>query len=139
IFLGVFGIVYGALVALVQSDVKKLVAYSSVSHLGFVMLGMFALNQQGMQGAVLQMINHGLSTGGLFLLVGMIYERRHTREIKEVGGLWTAVPVYAAFFMVVMLASAGLPGLIGFVGEFLILLGSFARWPWATTVATSGV
>jgi NADH-quinone oxidoreductase subunit M len=125
ILLGVIGIVYGALVSLVQSDVKRLVAYSSVSHLGFVLLGMFALNQQGMQGAVLQMINHGLSTGGLFLLVGMIYERRHTREIGDFGGLWKVLPVFTLFFVIVMLSSVGLPGLNGFVGEFLILLGAF--------------
>ncbi len=125
ILLGVIGIVYGALVALVQTDVKKLVAYSSVSHLGFVLLGMFALNQQGMQGAVLQMINHGLSTGGLFLMVGMIYARRHTREMKEVGGLWKVVPIFTLFFLIVTLSSIGLPGLNGFVGEFLILLGAF--------------
>src|SRR6266699_2226201 len=137
--LAVAGIVYGALVATVQPDLKKLVAYSSVSHLGFVMLGLFALHPTAVAGAVYQMLNHGLSTGGLFLLVGMIYERRHTRMIADFGGLWTAVPVYAAFFLVVMLASVGLPGLNGFVGEFLILLGSFGRWPWATAVATSGV
>jgi NADH-quinone oxidoreductase subunit M len=125
ILLGVIGIVYGALVALVQTDVKKLVAYSSVSHLGFVILGMFALNQQGMQGAVLQMVNHGLSTGALFLLVGMIYERRHTREIREFGGLWKVLPIYTAVFLVTTLSSVGLPGLNGFVGEFLILLGGF--------------
>src|SRR5205814_979632 len=100
---------------------------------------LFALHPTAVAGAVYQMLNHGLSTGGLFLLVGMIYERRHTRLIADFGGLWTAVPVYAAFFMVVMLASVGLPGLNGFVGEFLILLGSFGRWPWATAVATSGV
>jgi len=137
--LAVAGIVYGALVATVQPDLKKLVAYSSVSHLGFVMLGLFALDRTAVAGSVYQMLNHGLSTGGLFLLVGMIYERRHTRLIADFGGLWTAVPVYAAFFLVVMLASVGLPGLNGFVGEFLILLGSFAHWPWATAVATSGV
>jgi NADH-quinone oxidoreductase subunit M len=125
ILLGVVGIVYGALVSLVQTDVKRLVAYSSVSHLGFVLLGMFAFNQQGLQGAVLQMINHGLSTGGLFLLVGMIYERRHTREIGDFGGLWKVIPVFTAFFLIVMLSSIGLPGLNGFVGEFLILLGAF--------------
>jgi NADH-quinone oxidoreductase subunit M len=117
--------VYGALVALVQTDVKKLVAYSSVSHLGFVLLGMFALNQQGMQGAVLQMINHGLSTGGLFLLVGMIYERRHTREMSEFGGLWRAIPIFTLCFLIMTLSSIGLPGLNGFIGEFLILLGAF--------------
>jgi len=137
--LAVAGIVYGALVATVQPDLKKLVAYSSVSHLGFVMLGLFALHPTAVAGSVYQMLNHGLSTGGLFLMVGMIYERRHTRMIADFGGLWTAVPVYAAFFLVVMLASVGLPGLNGFVGEFLILLGAFGRWRWATVVATSGV
>jgi len=137
--LAVAGIVYGALVATVQPDLKKLVAYSSVSHLGFVMLGLFALTPTAVSGGVYQMLNHGLSTGALFLLVGMIYERRHTRMIADFGGLWTAVPVYAACFLVVMLASVGLPGLNGFVGEFLILLGAFGPWPWATAVATSGV
>ncbi len=123
--LAVIGIIYGALVSMVQPDIKKLVAYSSVSHLGFVVLGIFALNEEGMQGSVIQMINHGLSTGALFLLVGMIYDRRHTREIKEYGGLARSMPVYATFFMIVMLSSVGLPGLNGFVGEFLILLGAF--------------
>ncbi len=137
--LAVIGIVYGALVATVQPDLKKLVAYSSVSHLGFVMLGLFALNPIGVSGAVYQMLNHGLSTGGLFLVVGMIYERRHTRQIADFGGLWSVVPVYAVFFLLVMLASVGLPGLNGFVGEFLILLGAFGRWPWATAVATTGI
>jgi NADH-quinone oxidoreductase subunit M len=137
--LSVVGIVYGALVATVQPDLKKLVAYSSVSHLGFVMLGLFALTPTAVAGSVYQMLNHGLSTGALFLMVGMIYERRHTRRIADFGGLWSAVPVYAAFFLVVMLSSVGLPGLNGFVGEFLILLGAFGRWPWATVVATSGV
>ena len=108
--LAVIGIIYGALVAMVQPDLKRLVAYSSVSHLGFVMLGIFALNPQGMEGAIYQMLNHGISTGGLFLLVGMIYLRRHTREISEFGGLWHSVPIYAAVFMVVMLSSIGLPG-----------------------------
>jgi NADH-quinone oxidoreductase subunit M len=123
--LAIVGIIYGALVSMVQTDFKKLVAYSSVSHLGFVVLGIFALNEEGMQGGVIQMINHGLSTGALFLLVGMIYDRRHTRQIKDFGGLAKSMPVYATFFMIVMLSSAGLPGLNGFVGEFLILLGSF--------------
>jgi len=123
--LAVVGIIYGALVSMVQADLKKLVAYSSVSHLGFVVLGIFALDEKGMQGGVIQMINHGLSTGALFLLVGMIYDRRHTRMIKDFGGLARQMPVYAAFFMIVMLSSAGLPGLNGFVGEFLILLGAF--------------
>ena len=137
--LAVTGIVYGALVSIVQPDLKKLVAYSSVSHLGFVMLGLFALTPTAVAGSVYQMLNHGVSTGGLFLLVGMIYERRHTRRIADFGGLWAVVPVYAACFLVVMLASLGLPGLNGFVGEFLILLGAFGPWPWATAVATTGV
>jgi NADH-quinone oxidoreductase subunit M len=123
--LGVIGIIYGALVSMVQPDLKKLVAYSSVSHLGFVVLGIFALNEEGLQGGVIQMINHGLSTGALFLLVGMIYDRRHTRMIADFGGVAKAMPVFAAFFMVIMLSSVGLPGLNGFVGEFLILLGAF--------------
>ena len=137
--LAVIGIVYGALVATVQPDLKRLVAYSSVSHLGFVMLGLAALTPTAVVGSVYQMLNHGLSTGALFLLVGMIYERRHTRMIADFGGLWSVVPVFSACLLVAMLASAGLPGLNGFVGEFLILLGSFGRWPWATAVATSGV
>jgi NADH-quinone oxidoreductase subunit M len=137
--LAVVGIVYGALVATVQPDLKKLVAYSSVSHLGFVMLGLLALTPTAVAGSVYQMLNHGLSTGGLFLLVGMIYERRHTREIAQFGGLWGVLPRYSVCFLLVMLASVGLPGLNGFVGEFLILLGSFGRWPWLTAVATSGV
>ncbi len=123
--LAVIGIIYGALMALVQVDIKKLVAYSSVSHLGFVMLGIFAFNSQGLDGAVLQMINHGLSTGALFLLVGMIYDRRHTRLIDDFGGLAKVMPMFAAFFLVVSLSSIGLPGLNGFVGEFLVLLGAF--------------
>jgi NADH-quinone oxidoreductase subunit M len=137
--LAVTGIVYGALVAVVQGDMKKLVAYSSVSHLGFVMLGLFALDTTAVSGAVYQMLSHGVSTGGLFLLVGMLYERRHTRLLAEFGGLWAAVPRYAVALLVVMLASAGLPGLAGFVGEFLILVGAFKTWPWATTIATSGL
>jgi NADH-quinone oxidoreductase subunit M len=141
--LAVIGIIYGALVAMVQPDLKKLVAYSSVSHLGFVVLGLFALNEEGMQGGILQMINHGLSTGALFLLVGMIYDRRHTRMISDYGGLARVMPVFAAFFMIVMLSSVGLPGLNGFVGEFLILLGAFRSGfygtPWFGIVAASGV
>lgn len=121
----VIGIVYGALVAMVQTDVKKLVAYSSVSHLGFVVLGIFSMTEEGIQGAMIQMINHGLSTGALFLLVGMIYDRRHTREISQFGGLAKVMPVFSSIFMIVTLSSIGLPGLNGFVGEFLILLGSF--------------
>ncbi|MFN0157787.1 MAG: NADH-quinone oxidoreductase subunit M [Bacteroidota bacterium] len=141
--LAVIGIIYGALVSMVQGDIKKLVAYSSVSHLGFVVLGIFALNEEGMQGSVIQMINHGLSTGGLFLLVGMIYDRRHTRQIKDFGGLAKSMPVYATFFMIVMLSSVGLPGLNGFVGEFLILLGAFNSQlldsPWYAVFAATGV
>lgn len=123
--LAVIGIIYGALVAMVQKDVKKLVAYSSVSHLGFVVLGIFALNTVAVQGAIIQMINHGLSTGALFLIVGMIYDRRHTRMIKDFGGIAKQLPVFTVMFMIATLASIGLPGLNGFVGEFLILTGSF--------------
>jgi len=123
--LAIIGIIYGALVAMVQPDVKKLVAYSSVSHLGFVVLGIFSREVAGLQGSVIQMVNHGLSTGALFLLVGMIYERRHTRLIAEYGGLWRQMPIFAVFFLIVMFSSIGLPGLNGFVGEFLILLGTF--------------
>jgi NADH-quinone oxidoreductase subunit M len=141
--LGVIGILYGAAVSYPQKDVKKLVAYSSVSHLGFVVLGMFALNPQGVQGAILQMVNHGLSTGALFLIVGMIYERRHTREMDQFGGLWKVMPVYAALSLVVTLSSMGLPGLNGFVGEFSILLGAFASpvlgSPWFAGLAVLGV
>jgi NADH-quinone oxidoreductase subunit M len=124
-FLAVIGILYGALVAFAQKDVKKLVAYSSVSHLGFVMLGLFALNAQGIQGGILQMVNHGLSTGALFLIVGMIYERRHTRDMDAFGGIWKAMPVFGSISLVVMLSSVGLPGLNGFVGEFTILMGAY--------------
>ena len=123
--LAVIGILYGAAVSYPQRDVKKLVAYSSVSHLGFVMLGLFALNEQGVQGGLLQMINHGISTGALFLIVGMIYERRHTRAMDAFGGLWKVMPVYAVLTLIVTLSSMGLPGLNGFVGEFAILLGAF--------------
>jgi len=123
--LAVIGIIYGALVAMVQKDVKKLVAYSSVSHLGFVVLGLFAMNTIAVQGALLQMINHGLSTGALFLIVGMIYDRRHTRDIKEFGGIAKVMPIFATMFLIATLASIGLPGLNGFIGEFLILNGSF--------------
>jgi NADH-quinone oxidoreductase subunit M len=123
--LAVIGIIYGAWVSYAQTDVKKLVAYSSVSHLGFVMLGIASLNPIGIQGAILQMINHGLSTGALFLLVGMIYERRHTRDLDAFGGVWRVMPVYSALMLIVTLSSMGLPGLNGFVGEFTILLGSF--------------
>ena len=137
--LAVVGIVYGAMVAMVQPDLKKLVAYSSVSHLGFVMLGLFAVNTTGIQGAIYQMLNHGLSTGALFLLVGMIYERRHTRQIADFGGLWKPIPRYAAVFLVVMFSSVGLPGLNGFIGEFLILLGAFGASRLATVFAASGL
>jgi NADH-quinone oxidoreductase subunit M len=123
--LGVIGILYGAAVSYPQRDIKKLVAYSSVSHLGFVMLGLFALNEQGVQGSLLQMVNHGISTGALFLIVGMIYERRHTRAMDAFGGLWKVMPVYAVLTLIVTLSSMGLPGLNGFVGEFAILLGAF--------------
>ncbi|SHF40172.1 NADH dehydrogenase subunit M [Fodinibius roseus] len=123
--LAVIGIIYGALVAMVQKDVKKLVAYSSVSHLGFVVLGLFAVNVISVQGALLQMINHGISTGALFLIVGMIYDRRHTRMIEDFGGIAKVLPVFAVMFMVATLASIGLPGLNGFIGEFLILNGAF--------------
>ncbi len=123
--LAVIGIIYGALVSMVQTDIKKLVAYSSVSHLGFVVLGIFAMTQESIQGAVIQMINHGLSTGALFLLVGIIYERTHTREIADYGGIAKLVPVFSFALMFASLSSVGLPGLNGFIGEFLILLGSF--------------
>jgi len=123
--LAVIGIIYGAIVSYAQTDAKKLVAYSSVSHLGFVILGLFALNSQGIQGAILQMVNHGISTGALFLLVGVIYERRHTRELAQFGGLWKVMPIYGAFMIIVVLSSMGLPGLNGFVGEFAILLGAW--------------
>ena len=137
--MAVIGILYGALVSMVQPDLKKLVAYSSVSHLGFVMLGIFAFTVQGLAGGLLQMINHGLSTGALFLLVGMVYERRHTRMIADFGGLWAVMPAYAALFLVVALSSIGLPGLNGFVGEFLILSGAFPVRPWFTAFATVGI
>ncbi len=137
--LAIIGIVYGALVCMVQKDLKRLIAFSSVSHLGFVMLGIFALNLQGIQGGILQMLNHGFSTGALFLLVGMIYERRHTRLIEDFGGLWKQMPIFAAFFIVVSLSSIGLPGLNGFVGEFLILLGVFRSNPVYAVLAATGV
>jgi len=123
--LALIGIIYGALVSMMQKDLKRLIAFSSVSHLGFVMLGLFTFTMPGVQGGIIQMINHGLSTGALFLIVGMIYERRHTRMIADFGGLSTPMPVYAAIFLIVSLSSIGLPGLNGFVGEFLILLGTF--------------
>jgi NADH-quinone oxidoreductase subunit M len=137
--LAVIGIIYGAWVSTVQPDLKKLVAYSSVAHLGFVMLGIFTLNQQGLVGGVIQMINHGLSTGALFLMVGMIYERRHTRLIAQFGGLWKVIPAFSALFLVVTLSSVGLPGLNGFVGEFLVLLGAFQVSFLLVAVAATGI
>ena len=141
--LATIGIIYGAAVSYAQSDVKKLVAYSSVSHLGFVMLGMFALNAEGVSGAILQMINHGLSTGALFLLIGMIYEQTHTREIKVYGGLWKVMPIFGTVMLISSLSSMGLPGLNGFVGEFTILLGAFGSKaigsPWYAGISAIGV
>ena len=137
--LGVVGIVYGAAVATMQTDLKRLVAYSSVAHMGFIVLGIFAFNNQGLSGSVIQMVNHGVSTGALFILVGWIYERRHTREISALGGLQKAAPMMAGVFTLVMLSSVGLPGLNGFVGEFLILLGAFSSARWWAVVAATGV
>jgi NADH-quinone oxidoreductase subunit M len=139
VILAIIGIIYGALVSLVQKDMKKLVAYSSVSHLGFVMLGMFALNPMGLSGSILQMINHGISTGALFLLVGIVYERRHTRMIAEYGGLAKQMPVYATFFLIAALSSMGLPALNGFVGEFAILVGAANRNIWWGVAAATGI
>jgi NADH-quinone oxidoreductase subunit M len=152
LILSTVGIVYGALVAFAQGDVKKLVAYSSVSHLGFVMLGIVALNQQAVEGAILQMINHGISTGALFLLVGMVYERTHTRAITDYGGIAAKMPVFTVFFIIVTMSSIGLPGTNGFAGEFMILSGAFLEAlplaPWdswnglgliCAAVATTGV
>src|SRR6185369_13132177 len=146
------GIIYGALVAMVQPDVKRLVAYSSVAHMGFVILGMFSFTEAGMQGALYQMLGHGVSTGALFLLVGFIYERRHTREITQFGGLANVMPIYATIFVITTMSSIGLPFLNGFVGEFLIMLGMFQShtldlflaldWNWnyvATMLAGTGV
>ncbi|MGE0307267.1 MAG: NuoM family protein, partial [Acidimicrobiia bacterium] len=137
--LAVIGIIYGAICAAMQHDLKRLVAYSSVAHMGFIVLGIFALTNQALTGSVLQMINHGVSTPALFLLVGMIYERRHTRQIAELGGIQKVAPIFAACFMVVMLSSIGVPGLNGFAGEFLILIGSFVTFRWWTVVAAAGV
>ncbi len=141
--LGVIGIIYGALVSMVQKDVKKLVAYSSVSHMGFILLGIFGFTVEGLQGGLIQMVNHGLSTGALFLIVGMIYDRRHTRMIEDFGGLARHIPIFSTFFMIVTLSSIGLPGLNGFVGEFLILLGSFKSAAlgthWYVVFASTGV
>ena len=137
--IGTLGIVYGAFLAMAQFDVKRLVACSSVSHLGYVLLGMFAFTQAGVRGSVLQMVNHGLSTGLLFLLIGMIYERRHTRMLDQYGGIASVMPLYALFFTIAVLSSVGLPGLNGFVGEYLILLGSFQSQPWIACIAVTGV
>jgi NADH-quinone oxidoreductase subunit M len=135
--LSIIAIIYGAMVCMVQPDMKRLIAYSSVSHMGFVMLGMFAFNPMGVQGSLLQMINHGLSTGGLFLIVGLIYDRRHTRLISELGGISKQMPVYATLFAIIMFSSMGLPGLNGFIGEFLILIGAFqVRWWWGAFAVT---
>ncbi len=137
--LSIIAIIYGGLICLVQSDLKRLIAYSSVSHMGFVTLGIFALNQQGLEGGILQMINHGIVTGALFLLVGVIYDRSHSREISHYGGVATVLPVYAGFFMVFTLASIGLPGLNGFIGEFLIILGGFKASRLAGALAATGI
>jgi NADH-quinone oxidoreductase subunit M len=139
LMLGLVGIVYAAWVAAVQPDAKKLIAYTSVAHLGFVMIGIFALTQQAVQGAVLQMVSHGISTGALFLLIGMLYERRHTRLIADFGGLARVMPFFAFALTLVALSSIGLPGTNGFVGEFLILIGTFQRYPLIAVLATTGV
>ncbi len=139
IALAVIGIIYGALVSWVQPDMKKLVAYSSVSHLGFCVLGIFAMNQTAIEGSILQMVNHGISTGALFLLVGVVYERRHTRMLADYGGIAKTMPVYTTIFVITMLSSVGLPGLNGFVGEFLILSGTFQTNPRAAIIAATGV
>jgi NADH-quinone oxidoreductase subunit M len=139
-WIAIVGIIYGAVVAMVQPDLKKLVAYSSVSHMGFCMLGLMAMNAQGFAGSMMTMLSHGVSTGALFLLVGVIYERRHTRAIADFGGLWTVVPVFSSIFLVVTLSSIGLPGTNGFVGEFLVLLGAFkTQVSWAAVAATGVV
>jgi NADH-quinone oxidoreductase subunit M len=137
--LAVIGIVYGALVAIAQTDIKRLVAYSSVSHLGFVVLGIFAFTQQGVTGGVLQMVNHGLATGALFLLVGMVYDRTHTRDLSEMGGLASVMPWLTGAFLFTVFASVGLPGLNGFVGEFLVVVGTFAVHPWFGAMAVTAV
>ncbi|MGH8927677.1 MAG: complex I subunit 4 family protein, partial [Acidimicrobiia bacterium] len=137
--LGVIGVVYGAVVAIVQPDLKKLVAYSSVSHLGFIILGTFALTSAGLAGGMIQNVNHGLTTGALFLLVGMIYDRRHTKQIADFGGLAKVMPIFAGAFLFTTFASIGLPGLNGFIGEFMVLLGSFPSLPVHAVVAASGV
>lgn len=137
--LSVIAVIYGALVSLVQPDLKKLIAYSSVSHMAFVTMGIFAFNMQGMYGAMIVMLSHGFVTGGLFLCVGVIYDRAHTRQISAFGGLATRMPVYASIFAVFMLASLGLPGLSGFIGEFLAILGAFQEYRWAGIIGFSVV
>jgi NADH-quinone oxidoreductase subunit M len=137
--LSAVAIVYGAYVTLAQTDVKRLIAYSSISHMGFVTLGIFSLDRSGVEGAILQMINHGIITGALFLCVGMIYERTHTREVAQYGGLFKVAPIYSTFLALFCLAAAGTPGLNSFVGEFLIILGAFRAWPWVGAMAVWGV
>src|SRR5438094_8361922 len=139
VVLSLIGIIYGGLVAMVQPDFKKLIAYSSVAHLGFVMLGIWALTLQSVQGALMVMINPGISTGALFFLIGMLYERRHTRLVAGFGGIAKVVPLFAAVLTIVSLSSIGLPATNGFVGEFLVLLGAFRTYPVAAAVATTGV
>ena len=139
ITLGTIGIIYGGIVAAMQKNLKRLVAYSSVAHMGFCVIGLFALNVEGIEGSILQMVNHGLITGGLFIMLGFLYQRRHTYEIAELGGLQKVAPVFAGVFTVVMLASIGVPGLAGFVGEFLALLGTFMAHRWWGVVAATGV
>jgi NADH-quinone oxidoreductase subunit M len=137
--LSLIAIIYGALVCMMQKDMKKLIAYSSVSHLGFCTLGIFALNHLGLAGSLLQQVNHGISTGALFLIVGLLYERRHTREIREFGGLSTPMPIFATLYMIISLASLGMPLLNGFIGEFTILLGAWQVNKWWAALAVSGV
>jgi NADH-quinone oxidoreductase subunit M len=137
--LAVIGIIYGALAALAQTDVKRLVAYSSVSHMGFIVLGLFSFNRTGIEGAVIQMLNHGLTTGALFACVGVVYERYHTRSMDEMGGLWNRMPLLAFFFILAALGSAALPGLNGFVGEFPILAGAYQTSPPAATLGATGM
>lgn len=139
IVLSLIGIIYGAIICLAQKDLKRLIAYSSVSHMGFITLGMYALNTQGVEGAILQMINHGVVTGALFLCIGMVYERTHTRVIADYGGLASTMPVFGSFFLFFTLAAVGLPGTNGFIGEFLILLGGFIARPWAAFFAATGL
>jgi NADH-quinone oxidoreductase subunit M len=136
--LGVIGIIYGAVIAMIQPDMKRLVAYSSVSHMGYIVIGIFALNGAGVTGSILQMINHGLATGALFLLVGLIYEKRHTRLISDFGGIASIMPKFAFLFMIVLLSSIALPGLNGFIGEFMILVGVFSASKYIGVIATLG-